>query len=99
LPVEGGTDEAVAEGEAVAVGEFVAVGEAELEKADDDAEDEAAPDEGVAMTEGDAVPSMVVTLAGIPAVMIPPEPAVGSRTPPRVAVALPTGQSGRSETS
>jgi hypothetical protein len=53
------------------------------------------------MTEGEAISEAdsVVTLAGIPAVMIPPDPAVGRRTPPRVAVALVTGHSGRSETS
>jgi hypothetical protein len=42
---------------------------------------------------------MVVTLAGMPAVMIPPDPAVGRRTPPIKAEVLVVGQSGSSETS
>jgi len=80
-----------AEGEAEAEGEIEAIGEAEEENAEE------AEAEADAVSEA-ALEKRVVTLAGAPAVMIPFDPPVGRRTPPRVAVPL-TGQSGRSETS
>jgi hypothetical protein len=99
LPVVGGTAVAVEAGAEVAEGKAEAEGEIEIEAIGEAEEEDAEEAEGEAVSEASTLlEKRVVTLAGAPAVMIPSDPPVGRRTPPRVAVAL-TGQSGRSETS